>query len=73
MQTCSHEDCDVDLGYDAGMEDPPEKGDGALIAEFNPTDKGSFVVGEQRVFCSLDCLMSDDRTAEQLLEVAPDA
>lgn len=55
---CSNPECDGTLGYDAGWDDPP-KGEGHITATFNPEDEPSFVVSEERTYCSVGCLIED--------------
>ena len=54
--SCSH--CDEEFGYEVGWDDPP-KGEGHIQVTWNPADKPSFVVGETRKYCSIECLTQD--------------
>jgi len=53
---CSN--CDESLGYEVGWDDPPE-GEGHIEVEWNPTGEPSYVVGEIRLYCSVQCLQQE--------------
>lgn len=54
--SCSN--CSKDFGYEIGWDDPP-KGEGHIEVVFNPEDEPSYVVGETRHYCSINCLEED--------------
>jgi len=53
---CSN--CEEPLGYEVGWDDPP-KGEGHITVTFNPEDEPAYVVGEERNYCSIPCLVED--------------
>lgn len=55
--------CGEKFSYEVGWDDPPE-GAGHIKATWNPPDKPSFVVGETRTYCSVECLQADEELSE---------
>lgn len=53
---CSH--CGEGFGYEPGWDDPP-KGEGHIEVTFNPADEPSYIVGEMRNYCSVECLLAE--------------
>lgn len=53
---CSN--CDESFGWEIGWDDPP-KGKGYIEVTWNPAGEPSFVVGETRRYCSIDCMQED--------------
>lgn len=53
---CSN--CDDPFGYEIGWDDPP-KGEEHIEVTFNPADEPSYVVGEIRRYCSVECLKEE--------------
>lgn len=58
VDTCTNSECSTEFGYEIGWDDPP-KGEGHITATFNPEDEPSFVVSEERYYCSPQCLLDD--------------
>lgn len=56
MENCSYEECKAPLGFDAGIEEPNEVGQGCLSVQWNPDDIYSKT---ERFYCSIDCLLKD--------------